>query len=239
MDIAKLLVTEIPPLFSSFYRLHQCLCPMSQDSGWLCMFVVLGVLTSTCLHSCLVSTTVATTTTTTIIPEVLEPEIKSLRTSLTGSLDHRLELGVLPKSGSTASFHHSSSAHRLAGSSSKFGSIRNIKVSSTLIRAVHFPRNNSIIREEVKSIDSSAEFNGCDDGGSVSSPLADHSPGAAAVATAAAAAPPLGVGGGPFPDSTTKYRGGRRGAVYRAQHKSSGSNVIDFLKRGECRVRLG
>lgn len=129
---------------------------MSQDSGWLCMFVVLGVLTPSCLHSCSVSTTVATATTTTIIPEVLEPEIKSLRTSLTGSLDHRLELGVLPKSGSTASFHHSSSAHRLAGSSSKFGSIRNIKVSSTLIRAVHFPRNNSIIREEVKSIDSSA-----------------------------------------------------------------------------------
>lgn len=71
----------------------------------------------------------------------------------------------------------------------------------------------------------------------MSSPLADHSPGAAAVATAAAAAPPLGVGGGPFPDST-RYRGGRRGAVYRAQHKSSGSTVIDFLKRGECRVRL-
>lgn len=210
---------------------------MSQDSGWLCMFVVLGVLTSPCLQSCSVSTTVDTTTTT-IIPEVLEPEIKSLRTSLTGSLDHRLELGVLPKSGSTASFHHSSSAHRLAGSSSKFGSIRNIKVSSTLIRAVHFPRNNSIIREEVKSIDSSARLNGDGGGGSVSSPLADHSPGAAAVATAAAAAPPLGVGGGPFPDSTTRYRGGRRGAVYRAQHKSSGSTVIDFLKRGECIVRL-
>lgn len=237
MDIAKLLVTEIPPLFFFLSTPPMSLSNVSRLGGWLCMFVVLGVLTSPCLHSCSVSTTVATTTTT-IIPEVLEPEIKSLRTSLTGSLDHRLELGVLPKSGSTASFHHSSSAHRLAGSSSKFGSIRNIKVSSTLIRAVHFPRNNSIIREEVKSIDSSARLNGDGGGGSVSSPLADHSPGAAAVATAAAAAAPLGVGGGPFPDST-RYRGGRRGAVYRAQHKSSGSTVIDFLKRGECIVRLG
>lgn len=171
MDIAKLLVTEIPPLFFFLSTPPMSLSNVSRLGGWLCMFVVLGVLTSSCLHSCSVSTTVATTTTTTIIPEVLEPEIKSLRTSLTGSLDHRLELGVLPKSGSTASFHHSSSAHRLAGSSSKFGSIRNIKVSSTLIRAVHFPRNNSIIREEVKSIDSSARLNGGGGGGSVSSPL--------------------------------------------------------------------
>lgn len=85
------------------------------------------------------------------IAEVLEPELKSsLRTSLTGSLDHRLELGSLPKSASSSSFHRLAGSNNFGTTSSKFGSIRNIKVSSTLIRPVYYhPRN---IREEAKSI---------------------------------------------------------------------------------------
>lgn len=98
-----------------------------------------------CLSVCSVS----------VIAGVLEPEIKALRT---GSLDHhRLELGALNKSPTSTSLHHcspstsSAAVHPLAGSSnlgsgSKFGSIRNIKVSATLIRAVHYPRNS---REQV------------------------------------------------------------------------------------------
>lgn len=61
----------------------------------------------------------------------LDPEIKSVRGSLTGASEHRIDFGI-GGGGNLGSRR----------SSSRFGSIRNIKVSSTLFRQVHFPRQS-------------------------------------------------------------------------------------------------
>lgn len=78
-------------------------------------------------------------------PGAVEPEIKTVRTSLTGASDHRIDFGIpLSSSAASTTAPGSLGARR---SSSRFGSIRNIKVSATLIRHIHFPRPQN--REEV------------------------------------------------------------------------------------------
>lgn len=163
-----------------------------------------------------------------VIAGVLEPEIKALRT---GSLDHhqhRLELGALNKSPTSTSLHHclpstssAAAVHPLAGSNlgsgSKFGSIRNIKVSSTLIRAVHYPRNS---REQVVR-----EYFG--------RPLNRFLPHLVTESYEAG-----GVGGSCSPEPYTLRRvgGGAGTRVLSPSNRRSGGTVIDFLKRGKCDI---